>query len=226
METCTSSRKISRECDRLLVIDITHLFLIVLREAHFVLGEGASVTLIEGSLRQFNLLLSAAGQVKQLFLVIFALILLDVKWIISNVVLFLLLGEHLVEQFFDLLAVFAVVAVAVTAVFAAIFVGATHVFFHNSIEVLTGISHKYVVAALITFIGLAQFVDFFQGLGLLVFLCVQTGMHIEVRYLLFGVQGHILVLLDGHFFIDFEDRSILEVQVDILEGEDCFHCHE
>ena len=51
-------------------------------------------------------------------------------------------------------------------------------------------------------------------------------MHIEVRYLLLGVYGHILLLFDRHFLINLEHRLVIEVHLDVLEAENRLHGHK
>ena len=55
---------------------------------------------------------------------------------------------------------------------------------------------RNMIFRLITFIGFAKLIDLLECLGLLVFLSIETTVHIEVRYLLLGVYGHILLLFD------------------------------
>lgn len=122
-----------------------------------------------------------------------------VRLIVSNVVLFLLIGQHFVEQLLDFLTVFAFVSIAIS-----IPVVTLQVPFQSSIEFLASISHQNVIAALIALISLTKFVDFLESFGLLVLLGVQARVHVQIRNLLFGVYGHILVLLDRHFFVNVE----------------------
>ena len=85
---------------------------------------------------------------------------------------------------------------------------------------------RNMVFRLITLICLAQFIDLLERLGLLVFLRIETTVHIEVRYLLLGVYGHILLLFDRHLLIDLENRLVIEIHLDVLEAENCLHSHK
>jgi hypothetical protein len=51
-------------------------------------------------------------------------------------------------------------------------------------------------------------------------------MHIEVAYLLLGIDRHVLVLLYGDMFIDFEHASVGKVHLDIFKAKYCLHRHE
>jgi hypothetical protein len=51
-------------------------------------------------------------------------------------------------------------------------------------------------------------------------------MHIKITYLLLSVYRHILLLFDTHLFVDLKNRLVIEVHLDILEAEHCFHGHE
>ena len=85
---------------------------------------------------------------------------------------------------------------------------------------------RNMVFRLITLICLAQLIDLLERLGLLVFLRIETTVHIEVRYLLLGVYGHILLLFDRHLLIDLENRLVIEVHLDVLKAENCLHGHK
>jgi len=97
------------------------------------------------------------------------------------------------------------------------------VYFDDLIQVLMS---RNMVFRLITLISLAQLINLLKCLGLLVFLRVETAVHIEVRYLLLGVYGHILLLFDGHLLINLEHRLVIEVHLDVLEAENCLHGHK
>ena len=97
------------------------------------------------------------------------------------------------------------------------------VYFDDLIQVLMS---RNMVFRLITLISFAQLINLLKCLGLLVLLRIETAVHIEVRYLLLGVYGHILLLFDGHLLIYLEHRLVIEVHLDILEAENRLHGHK
>ena len=123
--------------------------------------------------------------------------------IIPNIILLFLICKHFVEEFFDFVTVFGFVAVVVAVV-------TLYILFNCSIYVLAGISHQNIITTLIPLISLTQFINLFQCFSLLIFLRIQTWMHVQIWYLLFGVDGHVLILFDGHFFVDVEDGLVFE----------------
>lgn len=103
-------------------------------------------------------------------------------------------------------------------------------------EVGLRVSITQLIVAAICFVRVAQLVDFFEGLGLLVFQCVQTGLHVQVIILFLCVQSHIGILLLHDLTVEREHRvssltcrvqaatqPILEIHLDVLEGEDGLH---
>jgi hypothetical protein len=169
------------QLQRLLVVVVANLLLVVLRETDLVC-KGLSAVVVDAfallsvffeltpltlalTLHQFDGL--PEFTLPQFFFVL--IIYLVVRLIVSNVVLFLLIGQHFVEQLLDFLTVFAFVSIAIS-----IPVVTLQVSFQSSIEFLASISHQNVIAALIALISLTKFVDFLESFGLLVLLGVQA----------------------------------------------------
>jgi hypothetical protein len=51
-------------------------------------------------------------------------------------------------------------------------------------------------------------------------------VHIEVTYLLLGIDRHILTLLNSNLFVNFKNTLIIKVHLDIFERKHGFHGHE
>ena len=143
--------------------------------------------------------------------------------VLSDIVLLLLVGQHLIEQLLDLLAVLTlagivllrphlepscspigsfepVIAVGVVAT------GMDTAAASSLLEIMScsSIGHQDVITALVALVGFTKLVYLFESLGLFVFLSIQARMHVQVRYLLLGVNCHVLVLFNFNFLIDVE----------------------
>lgn len=81
-----------------------------------------------------------------------------------------------------------------------------------------------LVVNLIALIGFTEFVNLLQCFGLLVLQSLNA--RVEMDYLFLRILSQILVLLDGHLFVDLENIWVVKSEIDISEGEDCFHSHE
>lgn len=86
---------------------------------------------------------------EEILLVIF--ILFYVEWIVPDVVLLFLLGEHFIEQFLNLLTILTLIPVPIRIPV----MPALHILLHHLVQILPCVSHKYVVAALVTLVGFA-----------------------------------------------------------------------
>lgn len=167
--------------------------------------------------------------------------------ILPDVILLLLVCQHLVKQLLDLLTILALSSVILIRshlkpassapicsleplVSVGVIATRMHTAAAHSVLKVVGaacrVRHQYVVTALVALVRLAQLVDLFQGLGLLVFLGVQARVHVQVRNLLLGVDCHVLILLYLDLLINIEHLHVAEGKIDILEREHCFHRHE
>lgn len=147
----------------------------------------------------------------RVLIIIFAF-LLNVEQVIVDVIFMVL---HLVEQLFDLVTVLALVSIVVEA---RVVVGVHLV--NDPVDAVV-----VVVVGRVTLVCLAQLVDFPQSSGLLILLCVQTRVLIEIGYLLFCIDSHVFLLLERHQLVNLEHTVIIKAQLEVLEAKGSLHCH-